>query len=138
MAHMNQERKAQLAPEIKRVLNKYKLKGTISIRNHLTLVVTIKSGPIDFCQDWFDTWTAENSHNPHAHWINEVPNHLDVNVYHIPRQHSGRARKCLEELLAAMNQGNWNRSDVQTDYFDVGWYCDINVGSWNKPYVLER
>jgi hypothetical protein len=37
-----------------------------------------------------------------------------------------------------MNQGNWNRSDVQTDYFDVGWYCDINVGSWNKPYVLER
>jgi hypothetical protein len=24
-----------------------------------------------------------------------------------------------------------------TDYFDVGWYIDINVGKWNKPYQFE-
>jgi hypothetical protein len=23
-----------------------------------------------------------------------------------------------------------------TDYFDVGWYIEINVGKWNKEYNL--
>jgi hypothetical protein len=61
-----------------------------------------------------------------------------VNVYHIDSHFSGKACKCLEELLAAMNEGNWDRSDIQTDYFDVGWWVSIGIGRWNKPYVLER
>jgi len=35
-----------------------------------------------------------------------------------------------------MNDGNWNRSDSSVDYFDVGWYIDINIGNWAKPYQL--
>jgi hypothetical protein len=37
-----------------------------------------------------------------------------------------------------MNAGNWDKSDIQTDYFDVGWYIDVNVGRWDKPYALVR
>ena len=33
---------------------------------------------------------------------------------------------------------NHNNSDVQTDYFDVGWYIEINVGDWEKPYKLTK
>jgi hypothetical protein len=61
-----------------------------------------------------------------------------VNVYHIDSHFTGRARQCLKELLAVMNMGNWDRSDIQTDYWDVGWYVDINVGRWNKPYIFEK
>jgi hypothetical protein len=32
--------------------------------------------------------------------------------------------------------GNYNNSDIMTDYFDVGWYIEINVGKWNKEYNL--
>jgi hypothetical protein len=39
--------------------------------------------------------------------------------------------------MTAMNDGNHDRSDIQTDYFDVGWYVDVNIGRWNKPYILE-
>jgi hypothetical protein len=35
-----------------------------------------------------------------------------------------------------MNAGNHNRSDAMTDYFDVGWYVDVNIGKWNQPYIL--
>ena len=35
-----------------------------------------------------------------------------------------------------MNDGNHDRSDPQSDYFDVGWYVDVNIGKWNKPYTL--
>jgi hypothetical protein len=37
-----------------------------------------------------------------------------------------------------MMVGNHDRSDIQSDYFDVGWYVDINIGRWNKPYALVK
>jgi hypothetical protein len=37
-----------------------------------------------------------------------------------------------------MNVGNHDRSDIQSDYFDVGWYVDVNVGAWNQPYELAK
>jgi hypothetical protein len=37
-----------------------------------------------------------------------------------------------------MNVGNHDRSDIQSDYFDVGWYVDVNVGAWNQPYELTK
>ena len=48
MAYISQERKAKIAPQIKAVLKKYNVKGSIAIRNHSTLVVNVKSGAIDF------------------------------------------------------------------------------------------
>ena len=55
MAYMSQERKANLAPAIKAVLKKYKVKATIAVRNHSTLVVNIKSGSIDFIENFIQT-----------------------------------------------------------------------------------
>ena len=136
MAHMNQERKSEIAPLVKRVLAKYGIKGTLSIRNHSTLVLTIKSGQINFCQNWFDAYEGQPSLQ-REYGPDKVPTCIDVNVYHIGTHFSGRARQCLDELLAVMNQDNWDNSDIQSDYFDRGWYCDIHVGRWNKPYVFD-
>jgi hypothetical protein len=44
----------------------------------------------------------------------------------------------MRELYAAMMDGNHDNSDIQTDYFDVGWYIDINIGAWNAPYTLVK
>ena len=46
------------------------------------------------------------------------------------------AKECLAELIDAMNEGNWDHSDIQSDYFNVGWYTDVNIGNWNKLYEL--
>jgi hypothetical protein len=32
---------------------------------------------------------------------------------------------------------NHDNSDIMTDYFDVGWYVNIYVGKWNKPYNVK-
>ena len=55
MAYMSQERKQNLAPAIKAVLKKYGVKATIAVRNHSTLVVNIKSGSIDFIENFIQT-----------------------------------------------------------------------------------
>lgn len=121
MAYVSQADKAKLAPEIKKVLSKYGMKGSISIRHHSTLVVTLQSGAIDF---------GEYTHGD---------GYIQVNVYHIERHYKGKAQKFLTELLAAMKGPGWfDKSDSMTDYFHVKHYCDINVGKYNKPYFLQN
>lgn len=113
MAYVSQEKKAQLAPAIKAVLNKYGVKASISVRHHSSLVVTIKSGNIDF----------GDSHQVNVYWIHE--------------HYTGVARKFLTELLAAMKGPDYfNEDDAQTDYFHRSHYTDINIGRWDKPYVF--
>ena len=121
MAYVSQADKAKLAPQIKKVLSKYGMKGSISIRHHSTLVVTLQSGAIDF---------GEYTHGD---------GYIQVNVYHIERHYKGKAQAFLTELLAAMKGPDWfDKSDAMTDYFHVKHYCDINVGKWNKPYFLQN
>ena len=115
MAYVSQADKAELAPAIKAVLKKYSMKGSISVRHHSSLVVTIKSGGIDFGMD-------DNTH---------------VNEYWIDEHYTGVARDFLNELLAAMKGPKYFcEDDSMTDYFHRSHYTDINIGKWDKPYTL--
>ena len=62
---------------------------------------------------------------------------VDVNPYWFKEHFSGVAKSFLLELFQAMNKGNHDNSDIMTDYFDVGWYVDVNIGKWDKPYIVE-
>jgi len=44
-----------------------------------------------------------------------------------------------EVLARAVEIGqlhNWDNSDIQTDYFDVNYYFDIEIGKWDKPFQI--
>jgi hypothetical protein len=143
MAYMSQENKARLTPGIKAVLAKYKLKGTISVsRGGHSLSVNIKSGALDIIGNWYqhctDPMRPGNPQDREYLLKCGIPKSLNVNTYHIDSQYTGKVRDALKELKAAMMVGNHDNSDIMTDYFDVGWYIDINVGKWNKPYVLTK
>jgi hypothetical protein len=134
MAYMSQEKKAKLAPTIKAVCKKYGMKASIAVRHHSTLVVNIKSGKLDILSNYNAT-IAERDPTGNKH-INQAHTSLDVNPYWYHEHFTGKTKEFFEELFTAMNVGNHDRSDIQTDYFDVGWYVDVNVGQWNKPYVV--
>lgn len=135
MAYVNQETKALVAPAIKAVLKKYGVKGTIAIRHYSTLVVNLKSGSLDIIGNWVETCRSERSVMMNEHYAENVPDHLDVNIYYIDSHYSGVVRDFLNELHDAMKKPGWrNNTDIMTDYFDISYYCDINVGQWNKAY----
>ena len=125
MAYMNQEKKAKIAPAVKAILKKYNVKASLAVRNHSTLVLNVKQGPIDFINDFGNSEDAAKFG-------------IQVNPYHYKSHFTGKSVKFLEEVITAMNEGNHDRSDIQSDYFDVGWYVDVNIGKWNKPYALEK
>lgn len=63
--------------------------------------------------------------------------HIDVNPHHY-RSHL--ADECVadvfDRIFAALNTDNFDKSDIQTDYFHVGHYVDVQLGRWNKPFVV--
>lgn len=130
MAYMNQERKAKVAQQIKAILNKHGLKGTLSVRDHITLVLTVQSGAIDFSSNYNET--VGDRYGCQAC----VDGYINVNQYHYDRHFSGAAKAFLDEAVAMLNTDNYDHSDSQTDYFDVGHFVDICIGRWNKPYKL--
>ena len=114
MAYVSKETKKELAPEIKKVLAEFGVKGTIKVNNHSTLVVTLRKVPAGM-------FTGK-----------EIAD--GVNVYHIQRFFEGTAKKFLTKLLAAMKGAKWyDKTDAMIDYFDTAWYNDIKIGEWNKP-----
>ena len=122
MAYVSQQMKSELAPAIKTILKKYGIKGSIAVQNHSTLVLNIKSGKIDFAKDS----TSDNFN-------------YQVNTYWVHEHYTGKAKKFLAEVIAAMKGPKFfDHSDAMTVYFHVSHYIDINLGKWNKPYVLEK
>ena len=141
MAYFNQERKQERAPAIKAILKKYGVKGSLAVRNHSTFVLNIKSGSVDFIENYIKTDADKHYGNKmDQNQIDYIRNNkaLDVNPYWYQEHYTGKALSFLKEVFKAMNAGNHDNSDIQSDYFDVGWYVDVNIGSWDKPYTLEK
>ena len=134
MAYVSQELKAKLSPGIKAICKKYNVKASIAVRDHSTLVLNIKQGPIDFFTSYNKKMESIRSGNGYP-FVPETKC-IQVNEYHYDSHYDGTALNFLDEIVAAMNIGNHDNSDSQTDYFDVGFYTNINIGSWNKPYVM--
>lgn len=128
MAYMSQQMKSKLAPQIKAVLKKYGMKGTISVGHHTSLTVKISSGKLDMIGNYVATGSCHD-----ANYVTKNKM-IDVNTYWCQDHFSGQCRDFLLELIAAMNAGNWDKSDIQTDYFNVGWYTHVYIGSWERPY----
>jgi hypothetical protein len=117
MAYVSQEKKKALAPVIKAVLKKYKVKASIAVRHHSTLVVNIKEGAVPF----------------------KPSDHYQVNEYHYENQYADNPTlvSFLSELLSAMKGPEYyNNDDAMTDYFDRSHYTDINFGKWDQPYKV--
>lgn len=128
MAYMNQEKKAKIAEALKKVMPK-DWKYSLAVRHHSTLVLTIKSAPINLV----DIYTKTRFEN-REQYLERM--YVDVNPYWWHDHFEGDLKEIFEKIFAALNIGNWNNSDSQTDYFDVGHYIDVQFGKWDKPFVV--
>lgn len=136
MAYMSQEKKASIAPAVKAICKKYGVKASLAVRNHSVLCLNIKSGPIDFVGNVNRVIESQPGGFRNGRPADPIKQHLSINPYWYKEHFDGKALAFLSEVLPALNVGNHDRSDIQSDYFDVGWYVDVNVGAWDKPYQI--
>jgi hypothetical protein len=118
MAYVSNLKKLNISAALRPIFKSYGVKATIARgSNKSTLVVNISAGDIDFGSDY-----------------------TQINVYHVDKNHTGKARLFLNHVLNTIKDvGEWyDETDAQIDYFNTAFYIDINVGKWNKPYVNTK
>lgn len=135
MAYFSKTDKANVEPAVKAVLKKYNVKGRLSGANGFSAVVKLKSGTIDFIGN-YNTVCGQRDYDGRSVVAKD---RLSVNPYWYSEHFDGVAKEFLTELIAAIKGQDWhNNTDISTDYFDISYYIDIEVGAWNKPYSLTE
>jgi hypothetical protein len=137
MAYVSQEDKKMIAPAIKKILAENGLKGSLSIRNHSTLILTIKSGVLDFINN------RNKKVKEEAEWkgyeFYESTGKISVNVYHVDNAFTDKCAEVLSKLVDALKGPDYfDDSDIQTDYFNCSHYVDIKIGTDEKAYNFSK
>ena len=122
MAYVTKEQVAGIRKQIKAAFPKWKV--SVRMQRHSTVVVSIMAADIDFLKDYKD-----------FDGNGVATKNIQVNHYYLDRAFKGKALAALEKIKTIANKGNHDNSDSQTDYFDVGWYFNLNIGEWDKPFV---
>ena len=135
MAYMNQERKAVIKANLDKALKGTGVKYSLKCSN-LSITCTIKSAPVDFIANSNETCGADFYQTSRGFQTNTT-GYDQVNHYHYRDHYSGKAKELMTKIVTAIYSGDYyDRSDAQTDYFDTAYYAHINVGKWDKPFVV--
>jgi len=126
MAFMNKEKKAIIAKSLKALNLPKHIKYSLRVENYSTLVMTIRSSDIDFMGEFNE---ANETNRDYTNLM------LIHSTTHDSAFIKEETKSLIREITKAIMKDNHDRSDVQTDYFDVGFYAHINIGSWNKPFI---
>ncbi len=131
MAYMDQGKKAAIRAELVKVVPKG-WKWSLGVRNHSTIVLNVSAGPIDLPA----IYSAKSCGDGVRKSILES-RYCDVNPYNFRAHFDGELLEIFVGIFAALNLNNHDRSDITTDYFDVGHYVDVNLGKWDKPFEVR-
>ena len=124
MAYMSQENKAKLQVEIGKVMPT-NWKWSLRVHHHSTLVLTIRQADVDLIKENMVSQERDKGQL----------SYVSLNEHNLQGYYSGKLLKIFESIKGAMNVGNHDRSDIQSDYFDVGWYVTINIGEYDAPFL---
>lgn len=124
MAYIRKEKSAEIRKALKAAFPGWKF--SVKIQHHSSLHVTILEAPLDLlaCQIPSEYTTDTDRRN-----------YTQVNHYYIKDHWNNPARDYLMQINSICNEGNHDRSDIMSDYFDVGWYFYLAIGNWEKPFV---
>lgn len=60
-----------------------------------------------------------------------------VSEHYLDKIYTGELLETWGKIVIVLNLNNHDRSDVMTDYFDIGHYVSIRIGKWNKPFITK-
>ncbi len=143
MAWVQKDTVTKVREALKALNKEYGMKTSVSGTNSGSLKVRIISGKIDFVQNRLDMlegdmrYSEEEKAN-HRLYLTKFNSGMQVNHYWLDTAFSGVALDYLEKVKAIMSVDHWDKSDIQSDYFNCAYYMNIDIGKWDKPYELTN
>lgn len=117
----------ELVKEIREGLKKAfpSLKWSVVMRDYNSMVVSLMEAP----------------ESPYLDGRQEGYNQL--NHYHIKEECNGVklaewAVPVLQEANEIINLRNWDHSDLQSDFFDVNFYLQLQIGKWDHHFKVKE
>ena len=122
MAYMNQNKKSKIAAALKQVVPAG-WKYSLAVHHHSTIVMTISAASVNLIGKLYDTDRTDV--NVNQYWAKD---HLK----------DCAEKQIILQILECLDMDNFDHSDSQTDYFHVGHYVNLNIGTWAKPFVVTE
>lgn len=142
MAYMSTEHAARIRADLKAAFpaaDGWKLSVAKS-SGSLGIDVTILAGPVDFMAYDYDPY-AHDGDTPrsasHAQAMGRVKAQTEggINHYHFRDHYTPETVAVLEKLIGIVLKEHWDKSDIQSDYFNCAFYPHFAIGTWRNPYV---
>ena len=134
MAYFSKEMKKEKEEKLKKVMPRG-WKFTTRVYDNMKFVVTIRSAPVDLIGIIVDSMKYNNSNvdyilkygckehiHPHPNYIKDI------------FKADKKILKIMLDIIEVIDEDNYDNSDSQTDYFDVGYYSYLCIGERNKPF----
>jgi hypothetical protein len=61
----------------------------------------------------------------------------NINPYYILDRENKLGADLIYMMYEIANRNNFDKSDLMSDYFHVGYYFGMSIGTWNKPFKLN-
>jgi hypothetical protein len=126
----DKEIKTEVLNKIKPILKKKGLKGTLAFPDGRRMCLTLKVN--EETAKWF--WEGrQTTYFDDSKWEESflycykedtIPCLVNETRYGTKNKEAGTY---IMEIGDALNLGNWDNSDVQSDYFDFGWLSEIRI-----------
>jgi hypothetical protein len=130
---MNQQKKKVIAENLKKLLKGTGVKFTLSVNNHSSICMTIKSAPVDLIQNMNNTMASNPRYENHR---NES-GYTGVNQYWYKEHFTGKALDIIDKCVKGLYSADYyDNSDAMTDYFDTAYYIDLKIGNYKKPFEV--
>jgi len=125
MAYMNQDKKAVIKANLDKALKPLGVKFSLRVRNHMTIVCTIKSAPFNMLADRKNPSQFDRDYE-------------QVNPYWFQDHYEGKTLDVLTKVVDAIKSADYyDESNAMIDYFNTAYYFDINIGDYDKPFQVK-
>lgn len=68
--------------------------------------------------------------------------YMEINHYFIEQyafhEHYQKIIDIMKEATASVGRPFYDKSDIQTDYFNTAYYYYLRIGSYEKPYIKQE
>jgi hypothetical protein len=131
MAYMNQDKKKIIKANLDKVLKPLGIKYSLSVQDNMSITCTVKEAPIDFIGN-LKANTGDKFN------LNTDDGYIQVNYFWYQDHFTGQAKDVIGQILDGLKSADYyDKSDSMVDYFDTAYYMHINIGRWDKPFILK-
>ena len=148
MAYVSKEKKEEIRQAVKKVMP-HDWKWSLAVKDYSKAILTISKAPVDLVkvicdsQDAHEAYRKALGYTVYGSGSDYARKHgnVDITASDVERLKNDGLQgryfaKVFGQLIDAMNTGNYDNSDMMTDYFEVGHYIEVQIGSWKTPFKL--